>query len=684
MALANEKILTLDDFSQVQALLDYEQEERDKHIKQCHGNENPVQVASSTHERRHKKFLRAINPQASLQSSLEKARLAEASMKLKKLRTQYKRRRTLEVQVYLDNYRRQALVRAVLPEDEEMYYRQCISAAVEQRRVDVGLQEYIEIKRLQDLQNQIEEQLLLVDKKPSLEVKDETEGYDAYRTRQLETLLKYLFSQKVHKDSEIAGKSEQEQAEDMAEVWKLLSDQKVNQETPRSAFLAPDHDILLGTDTKSPKAEHKQPNEESSRNEKDEIKKPKEQVAFKKKKDEIKKTKEQVSFKEEKDEIKKLKEQVCTREKDEVKKTKEAYEHKKSKKADEVKKSKETENIKNPKEQESIKETKNFKHPKKSKKETEKAKHPTTKVTKEKKLEESTKEANDKKMHPIETEETKHSKESKKEANETKSSTKKADETKETNKTTKETDYDIKFPPLQDHVVPLQELIQRLASEPVLIGEQQTHFSDEPKPSGIWAKKPHVKSPTLPPLSTQREEKKATFLPQHIFTEAEPTPTLENMPNTPLGQEEDGEEDSQHFVDSVAAEQKNEVVPPDPKKTKMIEELESVSHQLQDADSELVKRWKEVLQGGKDGNQQLEFSKQQQGTLVLNASAAFNRQFLGSEDELVRVLLRLDAIDSLDDDAIRKQRKNLVKTCESMLDKLDAFKQSQWEKAIVK
>lgn len=233
--------------------------------------------------------------------------------------------------------------------------------------------------------------------------------------------------------------------------------------------------------------------------------------------------------------------------------------------------------------------------------------------------------------------------------------------------------------------MPLQDLIRRLASEPVLIGEQQTIFSDEPKPSGIWAKKPHVKSPTLPPLSTQTEEKKAAFLPQHIFTDAEPTPTLENMPNTPLGQEEEGEEDSQHFVDSVAAAQKNEVVPPDPKITKMIEELESVSHQLQDDDSELVKKWKKVLQGGDDSSQHLEFSNnQQKGTLVLNASTPFNRQFLGSEDELVRTLLRLDAIESLGDDSIRKQRKGLVKICESMLDKLDAYKQSEWEKAITK
>ncbi|KAI7886407.1 uncharacterized protein EV154DRAFT_470508 [Mucor mucedo] len=497
MALANERIITLDDFSQLQALLDYEQQERDKHIMQCHHNRSPM--APSLHKRRHQQFRRAINPQASLQSSLERARLAEASMRLKRMRTQYKRRRTLEVQIYLDNYRRQALVRAVLPEEEELYYRQCIAAALEARRVQACLQEY----------------LFLANQEPVVE--DDTEGYDAYRTLQLETLLRHLFNQQTQEDIEFTPKSELEEAEDMAEVWKLLSNQKTNYETPRSAFLAPDHDQKEGYVHNEPTGDNK---------------------------------------------------------------------------AEEIKHSNE--------------------------------------------------EADDKNF-----------------------------------------DYDIDFPPLQKHVVPLQDLIQRLASEPVLIGEQQTHFSDEPKPSGIWAKKSHAKSPPPPPLSTQTEDKKATFLPQHIFTEAEPTPTLENMPNTPLGQEEEGEE-SQHFVNSVAAEQKNEIVPPDPKKTKMLEELESIKHQLQDDDSELVKRWKHVLQGGDDGSQHLEFSKQQQGTLVLTATTGFNRQFLGSEDELVRTLIRLDAIDSMGDECIRKKRKSLVKTCESMLDKLDAYKQTQWEKAIVK
>ncbi|KAG2200344.1 hypothetical protein INT47_002258 [Mucor saturninus] len=786
MALANERIITLDDFSQLQALLDYEQQERDKHIMQCHHNRPPM--APSLHKRRHQQFRRAINPQASLQSSLERARLAEASMRLKRMRTQYKRRRTLEVQIYLDNYRRQALVRAVLPEEEELYYRQCIAAALEARRVQACLQEYVDIKRLQDMQNQIETQLFLANQEPVVE--DDTEGYDAYRTLQLETLLRHLFNQQTQEDIELTPKSELEEAEDMAEVWKLLSNQKTNYETPRSAFLAPDHDVLLGMDKNIPDVGHNQNKQEGLLDEKFEIVNPIDQVFTRQEQVEAKKAKDQPSSKCEigndksiesappkcEDELEKLLKQVLTKgdakaeepiffekphdelktpkkhatfetefkkidepnyqifsqdkgESDEPKEqvpAKVPLPVKNEAKRNESEKQKDhtpKEYVKEAKEihkhKEHHKETKKHKHPKKAekneiksnsnevignhpeepnRKKEEKRKYAHETNEKKEQVNEQKKEVNEKKEEANEKKE--EANEKKEEVNEKKEETdeqkegyvhnepkgdNKAEETMHSNEEAddKNFDYDIDFPPLQKHVVPLQDLIQRLASEPVLIGEQQTHFSDEPKPSGIWAKKSHAKSPPPPPLSTQREDKKATFLPQHIFTEAEPTPTLENMPNTPLGQEEEGEE-SQHFVNSVAAEQKNEIVPPDPKKTKMLEELESIKHQLQDDDSELVKRWKHVLQGGDDGSQHLEFSKQQQGTLVLTATTGFNRQFLGSEDELVRTLIRLDAIDSMGDECIRKKRKSLVKTCESMLDKLDAYKQTQWEKAIVK
>ena len=48
----------------------------------------------------------------------------------------------------------------------------------------------------------------------------------------------------------------------------------------------------------------------------------------------------------------------------------------------------------------------------------------------------------------------------------------------------------------------------------------------------------------------------------------------------------------------------------------------------------------------------------------------------------MRVMLKLDSIDSLGDDDIRQKRKSLVKKCEHMLEELDQVKKTQWEKAV--
>ncbi|KAI8065983.1 hypothetical protein BDF21DRAFT_346209 [Thamnidium elegans] len=494
MIIVNDKTLTLDDFIQLQALLNYEHAERDRHIRECQSNKEPIIYIQPATPPRYVQFRRDINPQASLQSSLERARLAEALMRLKWLKDQYRRQRALEVQLYLENYRRQALIRSVLEEEEERYYRQCIAAAVEKARIQL---------------------------QPVEGYRQNDEGYDTSRTERLENLLQYIFDHQNLKEVgyEKEVPTEEEQTKNMAQVWKFLSDQRENE----------DNDEHMSSDQEY-EGEYDDDEDDSEDDDIDEG----------------------------------------------------GYE--------------------------------------------EEAK-------------------------PKETE----------------------------------------FPPIQDHVLPLQKLIQRLASEPVLIGEQRTEFSDEPKPSGIWAKEvpakksPTKKSPTLVPVSTNTS--KTAFLPQHIFTEAEPTPTLENMPNTPLGAQEEEEQEQQgfeHFVNTVAAEQKNEEVPTDPRKVKMYQELEKIADLLSDPESDIVKRWQFILQGGKDGKQRLDFSKQKEGTLLLSASTPFNRQFLGSEDELLRTMLRLDAVDSFGDASIREERKKLVKKCESMLEDLDYYKQSQWEKAMIK
>ncbi|KAI8336469.1 hypothetical protein BD560DRAFT_378086 [Blakeslea trispora] len=247
------------------------------------------------------------------------------------------------------------------------------------------------------------------------------------------------------------------------------------------------------------------------------------------------------------------------------------------------------------------------------------------------------------------------------------------------------------LPAVQEHVVNLQDLIQKLASEPVLahlpVASEKpqdtppSFYSDEPKPSGIWYQ-------SQPPSETKdkedHEEKDASYLPQHVFTEAEPTPTHEKTPDAPFDKdtviqvnEEEAKKTKEEsdFVDSVAAEQKKQDV--DPKKTKQMESLDAIARELEE-DSDLVKRWKQVLRS------KLNFTKQPEGTLLVTASTDANRKYLGSEDEITRLMLKLDAVDSMGDEEIREKRRTLVKKCEHMVDVLDRMKHLQWENAFKK
>lgn len=65
---------------------------------------------------------------------------------------------------------------------------------------------------------------------------------------------------------------------------------------------------------------------------------------------------------------------------------------------------------------------------------------------------------------------------------------------------------------------------------------------------------------------------------------------------------------------------------------------------------------------------------------IISASTAENREFLGYEDQIVKILLKLDMIESDGDEHIRNERKTLVKRAEIMLDKLDEYKQKEWER----
>ena len=471
--------LGVDDLLQLQSLLAYEQDKRTQHIEECQKSPSLVHL--------HPIYRTASPSEISAAALAERERLAQAIFNLKALRDEYRRERTRQIQSYLEEYRRQALIRAALQEEEERYYRQCIAAAIEQRRAAEAWDQY--------------RQLQAIERRPD---------YSQYRSDQLADLLQQLFgNQTISVERE--REEEARQDEDMmAEVWKCLNEQKQQYETPRSVFLTPKQDAS----------------------------------------ESIPSTPEHASSPEESD---------------------------------------------------------------------------------EEEEEEMTDEAQTKVDAP---------------------------------------------PPLSDHVVTLQDLINQLASQPVLVDHQrvspaqklnQAVYSDEPKPSGIWQKDQPSKA-EKPQVKIPENDKKIPYLPQHAFTEAEPTPTREYMTDSPLTEE------NQAFVDRIAAEQQEETKE-DPKK-KAVEDLDEISRQLKQ--SELVHRWQQVL------SQPLTFTKQEEGTLLLTATTDHNRAFLGSEDELVRVMLKLDTVDSLGDESIRNYRRELVKKCQDMLDQLDHHKQAELQKAVSK
>lgn len=506
------RVLSIDDILQLQSLLAYEQDERTKHIEECQNSPDIVHL--------HTIYRSASPAEIAAAAKAEKQRLEQALYNLRLLKEQYRRQRARQIQAYLDEYRRQALIRAVLQEEEERYYRQCIAAALEQQRVNETWNRYVQMNaHQQEIERQLDEAYRT--------------GYSEYRAQQLAELLKHLFEQQYQERDRDENKQEEEEDDEdssndeaMAEVWKFLSDQKQDSETSRSAFLTLDHSALEeNLSTPEASLSHEASEEEEGYDDEEEEDNTPEDVA------------------------------------------------------------------------------------------------PDT------------------------------------------SHTRRA------------------LPPLADHVVTLKDLVSQLASQPVLVGEQyslapeKTFYCDEPKPSGIWEKDQSKK--TEKPKVEIPEDKKKPYLPEHVFTEAEPTPTSERMSVSPLEEEEEKEEkENQRFVDEIAAEQQKQTKSKDPQRSKAIQQLDDISKSLESETSDLVGRWQHVL------NQSLTFSKQKEGTLLLTATTEANRAYLGSEDELMRVMLKLDTIESNGDESIRNYRRKLVQKCQSMLDQLDSHKQAELQKAL--
>jgi hypothetical protein len=77
----------------------------------------------------------------------------------------------------------------------------------------------------------------------------------------------------------------------------------------------------------------------------------------------------------------------------------------------------------------------------------------------------------------------------------------------------------------------------------------------------------------------------------------------------------------------------------------------------------------------------LDFDNNSHDSDFLRANTASNREFLGYEDQIVKIMLKLDMITSDGDEDIRNERKHMIKRAEKLLEVLDDFKHREWERA---
>lgn len=213
-------------------------------------------------------------------------------------------------------------------------------------------------------------------------------------------------------------------------------------------------------------------------------------------------------------------------------------------------------------------------------------------------------------------------------------------------------------PPLQGRVLNLKDLLDELVSN-----EQQQ----------------------VPEACQEEQEQKPAYAPKHVVTPAEPATSNiesassqqqqqlmddEDPPNTTPTAAADPTAAAQR-VHEIAEQQKRNLPPSEP----VIQhpELLQVQRELEDMEKD---RLPTVLKTP------LQFKPSEQGgTLQLTATTPNNREFLGCEDAIMRIMIKLDTIESHGDEKIRNQRRSLVKRAEGMLEKLDEHKEHEWQRA---
>ncbi|KAL0082758.1 hypothetical protein J3Q64DRAFT_1172843 [Phycomyces blakesleeanus] len=247
-----QRTLTLDDYLQLQELLHHEQARRPE-----------VHV------------IRTLRP-LELQAIQERRRIEQAINHLKLLQEHYRRQRFLQIERYLQNYKRQALLRQ--RQEEEAVYRQYLAAALEQRQCRSILENFKAVRRQYERPENVarpnqmadrqQEPHIAVYNRPSSPVQemsarpvqkiitvplqerptspassygeededddddynDEEEGgnsdFKDFHAEQLSNLLKVVFGQKDISSIPEPAKIYHETPQDMQNVWKDMHSQR--------------------------------------------------------------------------------------------------------------------------------------------------------------------------------------------------------------------------------------------------------------------------------------------------------------------------------------------------------------------------------------------------------------------------------------------------------------------------
>ncbi|KAI9312207.1 hypothetical protein BX666DRAFT_2031374 [Dichotomocladium elegans] len=237
-------------------------------------------------------------------------------------------------------------------------------------------------------------------------------------------------------------------------------------------------------------------------------------------------------------------------------------------------------------------------------------------------------------------------------------------------------------PPLQDRVLNLKDLLDQLVASRNEVPEarqQEVENVYAPK-HVVTAAEPSVDKPQTPSIQEAPETfsfTSSTPPPAAAAAAAEGTTTDEPAKPGPEGAATAEAFSTGAVADSAAervhqiAEQQKQNLPP----TEPV-----IQHpQLHAIELELTKIEKEQLEPILHTPLQFKTSGPEQ-TLQLTAATKGNREFLGCEDQIMRMMLKLDAIPSNGDLNTRNQRRSLVKRAEAMLERLDEHKEHEWQK----